>query len=450
MPQYKENPGGSAAVKQERATMMDGSAAPADRPQTMPRNLDNIPGMAYYAVACDILASHEGRTDLPYAQACILAGLYAGQVAYPFTSHAWLSQASRACQMLVRTSKYESLPDSSLHKHLISFAFWTCQQLESDILAELDLPHSGLSRYESKVKFPDFLRVHNISGGPESPRGQILVLYLTQIVLRNVLNGTHTHLYKADDQTNGKPIPLSKVTAMLHFKKTLAINLEEWRQSLPPLLRWNDGDPPSEYINIARMRAKYYGARYIIHRPLLHHALHSFTEGSEQSAAAAAASPSSVNSAAGAPSPRLSARLISQIKAMDSEGIKQLAASFGTADNDDDDQDIQTIKACCICIDSAFHSTTAFDGLKGRPIVTNIFGTAHAQFGNMLVLSAAYNSPLRPLVDGDKLLALLNRTIKFLSQNRYISPTLRRDADILSSIKRKMFDKQSPRFDSPY
>lgn len=27
-------------------------------------------------------------------------------------------------------SKYSSLPDESLHKHLISFAFWTCQQLE--------------------------------------------------------------------------------------------------------------------------------------------------------------------------------------------------------------------------------------------------------------------------------------------------------------------------------
>lgn len=72
------------------------------------------------------------------------------------------------------------------------------------------------------------------------------------------------------------------------------------------------------------------------------------------------------------------------------------------------------------------------------------------QFGNMLVLSAAYNSPLRPLVDGDKLLSLLDRTIKFLAQNRYISPSLRRDADILSSIKRKMFfDKQSPRSDTP-
>lgn len=68
----------------------------------------------------------------------------------------------------------------------------------------------------------------------------------------------------------------------------------------------------------------------------------------------------------------------------------------------------------------------------------------------MLVLSAAYNSPLRPLVDGDKLLSLLDRTIKFLAQNRYISPSLRRDADILSSIKRKMFfDKQSPRSDTP-
>ncbi|KAH1372036.1 hypothetical protein KXX49_000372, partial [Aspergillus fumigatus] len=39
-------------------------------------------------------------------------------------------------------------------------------------------------------------------------------------------------------------------------------------------MKWKDADPPSNNINVARMRAKYYGTRYIIHRPLLYQALH--------------------------------------------------------------------------------------------------------------------------------------------------------------------------------
>lgn len=34
--------------------------------------------------------------------------------------------------------------------------------------------------------------------------------------------------------------------------------------------------------------------------------------------------------------------------------------------------------ACKICIDSAILSTEAFDGINGRPVVTNIFGMGHA------------------------------------------------------------------------
>ena len=34
--------------------------------------------------------------------------------------------------------------------------------------------------------------------------------------------------------------------------------------------------------------------------------------------------------------------------------------------------------ACKVCVISAIQSTEAFDGIKGRLVVTNIFGTAHA------------------------------------------------------------------------
>lgn len=70
---------------------------------SQPKNMDVIPGLAYYAYATDILGNLQGGNGLAHVQAGLLAGLYAGQLAHPFQSHGWISQASRACQVLVRT-----------------------------------------------------------------------------------------------------------------------------------------------------------------------------------------------------------------------------------------------------------------------------------------------------------------------------------------------------------
>lgn len=67
------------------------------------RDVDVIPGLAYYKYATRILGSLQGGNGLPHVQAALLAGLYAGQLAHPFQSHGWINQASRACQVLVRS-----------------------------------------------------------------------------------------------------------------------------------------------------------------------------------------------------------------------------------------------------------------------------------------------------------------------------------------------------------
>lgn len=67
------------------------------------RNLDVIPGLAYYGYATRILGSLQGANDLPHVQAALLSGLYAGQLAHLFQSHGWINQAARTCQVLVRS-----------------------------------------------------------------------------------------------------------------------------------------------------------------------------------------------------------------------------------------------------------------------------------------------------------------------------------------------------------
>ena len=128
--------------------------------------------------------------------------------------------------------------------------------------------------------------------------------------------------------------------------------LTQWRQVLPEPMQWKDGDPPSGDINEARLRAKYYGALYIIHRPFLHYALHS---------------PEFRTMPENPDSPSYIPRTDQKKGAMPPPALSQ--------------QDkYQILRSARTCVEAAMHSTIAFDGilLHKRLIVTNIFGTAHA------------------------------------------------------------------------
>ena len=66
------------------------------------RNVDVIHGLAYYAQATDILGNLTGFHELVNAQCCLLAGLYAGQLANTLESLTWIQSASRICRLLVK------------------------------------------------------------------------------------------------------------------------------------------------------------------------------------------------------------------------------------------------------------------------------------------------------------------------------------------------------------
>lgn len=74
------------------------------------RNLDVIPGLAFYAYATGILGYLQGANGLSHAQASLLAGLYAGQLAHPIQSHGWIFQAARICHVLVESYALPSDP----------------------------------------------------------------------------------------------------------------------------------------------------------------------------------------------------------------------------------------------------------------------------------------------------------------------------------------------------
>ncbi|KAI9787488.1 MAG: hypothetical protein M1839_000017 [Geoglossum umbratile] len=411
-----------------RRTSIEGHAVfekkPFESRNVEPRNVDVIPGLAYYTLATEILGSLNGGNDLPHVQAGLLAGLYCGQIGRVLESWRWINSACIGCQVLLRKNKLRN-EQNAARKDLVICAFWTCLQLESDVLAELDLPPSGISRLEPIMPLPTCTGTGVTDPAGNDPESLMWMYYLAQITLRKLLNRVHSELYK--ENKDSKHAGWSTESAA-----ELDWQLGRWRNVLPPQLRWDDDEPPPADINAARLRAKYYGARYIIHRPFVHHALHPLVphgtypglpEESSQLAGRLSNQSSPTNLAALPVNP-----------AFEPNGRRKSGMAMAPPEPVASVVDKSVIDACKNCICAAIQSTKAFHGVRGRPIVTNIFGTAHAQFGNLLVLQAAYRSQLlRPIVRPDDLRYLMEETIQFFRHLAPISPTLETDAQILES-----------------
>ncbi|KAI9836789.1 MAG: hypothetical protein M1819_000954 [Sarea resinae] len=408
------------------------------------RNIDIIPGLAYYAYATNILGNHHGGNELPHVHACLLAGLYAGQLARVIESWSWINTACRTCQTLFGPAEHRLLRELSrqtsakqIDEELSAkldpslLAFWTCLQLESDLLAEMDLPPSGITRYEDASFFsmPNCISLDGVphAPAPGSADETMMRYYYAQITIRKILNRAHTALYSAE-KTTSKHAAWSILTS-----DDLAFQLDGWRKTLPEPLQWDDNDPPAKDINAARLRGKYYGAQYIIHRPFLHKALHSEKPSSRAQAVSSPMknSPSMTGAKkeyhGSSPAPPFSETRVNK------------SIVSGKTEAEWTNSDIKILDAARTCICAAMRSTVAFDGVPQRLIVTNIFGTSHAQFGNLLVLSATYDSDLSFMVPREKLMQLLKRTIKFLRPLGRLSPTLKMDTVILEHIESQLF-----------
>ncbi|WPH00151.1 Hypothetical protein R9X50_00297400 [Acrodontium crateriforme] len=416
---------GPNSYARSRRSSMDSSSGP--------RNVDVIPGLAYYAKATEIIGEQADGNDLVHAQMFLLAGLYKGQLARVQESMSFFQMAGRAVIRLLDTYKLYNAgyrnsnnDDPQLltknytegqklikdkRDNLIVLAAWTCLQLESDILAELRLPSSGIQDIESLLlmphKVPDDETYDGLDGPGSSRHDNIMIYYSAQTFLRKRLNQVHKQMYGADCLNHS----LEQVREMLQGHEYL---LEAWRASLPEQLKWKDDDPLPENILDARLRAKYWGARYVVNRPFLDYALH------------------------------IMSHVMKGCKvrdvAVDVYGKPRDPAEIHLFEAIETMGDLEVWEGSKRCIHAAMQSTKALDGVPGRLIVTNIHGTAHAQFGNMLVLSATYHTPhLNELVKRDEFRALLQRTITFLRRLVPISPTCEYDCSLLENIQRMLF-----------
>ncbi|OBT51349.1 hypothetical protein VE04_09078 [Pseudogymnoascus sp. 24MN13] len=375
-------------IMQDRAHHRSSSDIPSARYPPGTRNLDIVPGLPYFAAATDILGNHQGGTGLPFVHACLLAGLYHSQLSRVLQSHACLKEAGYALtimlkphlprykQMLedmgdaVRRPQIKWLPEDNR----TLFTFWTCLQLESDIVAELDVPQSGILSLESIMPWPNLAMAER----NKEISAKASWCYSMQLVYRKKLNIIHRDLYGPGKENEYQLAEVNKlpkfpyINAMLdELKKVMDTN---------PNLVWGGDDPPSSDILEARLRAKMYGAEVITTRHFLRMVLNSRYDGNQ-------------NMVISAP-------------------IMEFAQQ---------------------CIRAMFHSAQAFWGIQGgRLVVTNVWGTSHAQWGHAIVLHAAYRDPrLRPYVPKRDLVELTKRVRQFLVSVAHPSSALADDIRIL-------------------
>ncbi|KAL5114396.1 hypothetical protein ACEQ8H_007706 [Pleosporales sp. CAS-2024a] len=423
------------------------------------RNLDVMPGMAYYAYATDILGNHHGGLTIAHAQAFILAALYISQYARVLESWSFIHSACKITIVLLKADldklrrewylsgeASKALSAKDRYKlDLVLFVYWTCLQLESDIVAELStLPTSSVTSYQSFIMYPaGVCESFPIDGMsmivPEPltrPNEDIeLMIYSSQIYLRVIMNEAHNQLYGSKTRTFDES-DASAVAAQVSYHMEV---LSSWRKMLLGQLQWNDSDPPSTDRNHARLRAKYYGGLYMMLRPHLRLAVARQwpVANPHQQHVSLPHGPSPTN---GGPSANMHREW-----------------SFSRCDLTEDEQEM--IKLACICIEAAIQSTIAFDRIGAperspytnyvstrteRLVLTNIFGTMHAQFGNMLVLAAVYKSslyhhlPPTTRLSRHTLGALFHRTIEVLGENAQNSPILKVDLEILLHLQQKL------------
>ncbi|KAK2045344.1 hypothetical protein LZ31DRAFT_246940 [Colletotrichum somersetense] len=412
LPSPKEQANGLPSRRQS----MQGSGA-LKTGHSLRRNYDIIPGLEYFAYASDIMGNHMAGWTIKHAQTFIFAGLYYGQLGRVLESDAMFFNAARALNMIMRRdmSRFFKMgvynPPEKKRDNSVLLAFWSCLQLENDIIAELELPRSRCQDYEEQMPWP------NMKLMDDGFSVRVRDSYIGQLYLRKTLNTIHNLLYDPKEQ---------HVSVYEKMRKVMA--LEQQLRSMTWVsndFRFNEEDPPATDLLDARLRAKYWGARVIIYRPFIRFILEVSEKLKQRADDSGILNKENVG-AIGAFNPHDATALVGH-------------GSHGIRGHDELDPEVKAwaergIKAL-------IQSTRAFHGVDNkRLLVTNIFGTAHAQWGNLLILAAAYRDPyLTRLIERSQLQELFRRTIEMFNMHAQSSSALTIDMHILQHIERELF-----------
>lgn len=214
---------------------------------------EDPPGLPYFAAAWALLPGLMTRNSVLSAQCTVLASAYLFYLVRPLEAWTLLSSTSTKLQLLL--SAPGRVP--AAQRELSERVYWNALLFESDLLAEMDLPHSGIVQYEESVGLPGGFEPED----EESAGRDDLWYFLAEIALRRLLNRVSQLIYSKDSMASTQS--LEPVVAELDYQLT------QWYDSLPlplqfPYSRTMLNDPVQTVL-----RLRYFACKTIIYRPYI-------------------------------------------------------------------------------------------------------------------------------------------------------------------------------------
>ncbi|KAK1470178.1 hypothetical protein CCUS01_06563 [Colletotrichum cuscutae] len=216
-------------------------------------NTHQPPGIEYISLAFHILTPIRGGWSLQYSQTSILAAIYYGQLGRFIDSQLHVLDAERALQVHTRCSLDRLVnnvePIGNTQDNSVLLAFWTCFQLERDVIEVANLPLSTfVYRYKDAMPWP------NVA---------LLAEHFPPSVAHHFLG--HLHLQKRlSDVYSGTTLSPVDFRCRMFWEED-----ENRKILLDTNLKFEVEDPPPNDLMEARLRAKFLSVQAAMFRPLI-------------------------------------------------------------------------------------------------------------------------------------------------------------------------------------
>lgn len=215
---------------------------------------EDPPGMQYFTAAWSLLPGMLTANSVVAAQCHLLAAAYMFYLVRPMEAWNLLCSTSTKLQLLLMAPS--RIPTHQ--REMIERIYWNALLFESDLLAEMDLPHSGVVQFEENVGLP---------GGFEGEESEQvgrdeLWYFLAEIALRRLLNRVSQLIYAKDS--------IASTTSLEPVVAELDYQLSQWYESLPLPLQFPFTRTPLLQDPVqAVLRLRFFACRTIIYRPYI-------------------------------------------------------------------------------------------------------------------------------------------------------------------------------------
>lgn len=228
------------------------------------------PGLQFFSAAWSLLPNVSMRNSVTAAQCMFLASAYLFYLVRPLDAWTMLSNVSMKLQLLFGDCSHIPPQWQELSVRL----YWNALLFESDLLAELDLPHSGIVHFEEHVDLPSGFEEDEIDEDEDEDDTERdckifddpvwrdeLWYFLAEIALRRLLNRVSHMIYQ-----KGVVLTLGTLGPLV---SELDFQLSQWYDSLPQPVQF-----PLNHIPVSNpvqtvLRLRYFACRTIIYRPYI-------------------------------------------------------------------------------------------------------------------------------------------------------------------------------------